>query len=104
MIGRTDRWPRTIEKLPPRDIVERLALAGFSGIWVDRRSFLRADEARLVDGLSDAVGAAPERSNGGRYCFFSLEDVRRRKEAELGPKAYAAARAEVLAGTFGGAR
>ncbi len=100
MLGRTDRWPRTIERLPPGDMVERLALAGFSGIWVDRRSFLRADEARLVEGLSEAVGARPELSSGQRYCFFSLEHVRRRKEAELGSKAYAAAQAEVLAGTF----
>jgi hypothetical protein len=104
MIGRTDRWPRTIEKLPPKDIVERLALAGFSGIWVDRRSFLAADERRLVAGLSEAVGGRPELSTGQRYCFFSLEEARRRKEAELGPTAYAAARAEVLAGTFPGGR
>ncbi len=104
MLGRTDRWPRTIERLPPGDMVERLALAGFSGIWVDRRSFLRTDGARLVEGLSEAVGARPELSNGQRYCFFSLEEVQRRKEAELGPEAYAAARAEVLAGTFAGAR
>jgi hypothetical protein len=100
MIGRTDRWPRTIEKLPPRDIVERLALAGFSGIWLDRRSYLRADEERLVRGLSAAVGAPPEVSDGRRYCFFPLADVRRRKQAELGDEAYAAAQAEVLAGTF----
>jgi phosphoglycerol transferase len=104
MLGRTDRWPRTIEKLPPREMVERLALAGFSGIWVDRRSFPRADEARLVDGLSEAVGAGPELSTGRRYCFFSIEEVRRRREAELGPAAYGAAQAEVLAGTFGSAR
>ena len=104
MLGRTDRWPRSIEKLPPREMVERLALAGFSGIWVDRRAFLRMDEARLVGGLTEAVGARPELSEGQRYCFFSIEEVRRRKEAELGPKAYAAARAEVLAGTFASAR
>jgi len=97
MIGRTDRWPRTIEKLPPGDTVHRLALAGFSGIWVDRRSFLRADEARLAEGLSEAVGARPEVSRGGRYCFFPLDAVRRRIEATLGPQAYAAARAEALA-------
>ncbi len=104
MLGRTDRWPRSIEKLPPREMVERLALAGFSGIWVDRRAFPRTDEARLVDGLSEAVGARPELSKGRRYCFFSIDGVRRRQEAELGPKAYAAAQADVLAGTFAGAR
>jgi hypothetical protein len=104
MLGRTDRWPRTIEKLPPKEMVDRLALAGFSGIWVDRLSFSTTDAARLVDGLSQAVGARPELSRGRRYCFFSIDGRRRRKEAELGPKAYAAARAEVLAAPFESAR
>jgi phosphoglycerol transferase len=104
MIGRTDRWPRTIEKLPPKEMVDRLALAGFSGIWVDRRSFLGTDEARLVEGLSEAAGVRPERSRGGRYCFFSLEDARHRKEAELGPQGYASAQDEVLARASAGAR
>jgi phosphoglycerol transferase len=104
MLGRTDRWARTIATLPPGEMVERLALAGFSGIWVDRRAFLRADEARLVSGLSEAVGARPELSRGERYCFFSIEELRLRREAELGSEAYAAAQAQVLAGAFANAR
>jgi hypothetical protein len=104
MLGRTDRWPRTIEKLRPEEMVGRLALAGFSGIWVDRLSFPRTDAARLVDGLSRAAGTRPELSRGRRYCFLSIEELRRRKEAELGPKAYAAARAEILAAPFESAR
>jgi phosphoglycerol transferase len=104
MLGRTDRWARTIQKLPPKAIVERLSLAGFSGIWVDRRAFPRADEARLLSGLTEAVGARPELSNRERYCFFPIEEARRRKQAELGPEAYAAAQARVLAGTFEGDR
>jgi len=96
MLGRTDRWHRSIEKLPPKEMLERLALAGFSGIWVDRRAFPQPDEARLEDGLAEAVGARPEVSTGQRYGFFSIEAVRRRREAELGPEAYAAAQAEAL--------
>ncbi|HSD27357.1 MAG TPA: hypothetical protein VLL75_08630 [Vicinamibacteria bacterium] len=104
LLGRTDPWHRSIEKLPPREMVERLALAGFSGIWVDRRAYPRTDEARLLDGLSGAVGAPPELSKGQRYGFFSIDGVRRRLEAELGPEAYGAAQADVLAGRFTGAR
>jgi phosphoglycerol transferase len=96
MLGRTDRWHRTIEKLPPEEMVERLALAGFSGIWLDRRAYSPPDEARLEGGLAEAASARPELSTGGRYGFFSIEALRRRREAELGPKAYAAAQAEVL--------
>jgi hypothetical protein len=77
-------------------MVESLALAGFSGIWVDRRAFPRPDETRLEDGLAEAVGARPELSTGKRYGFFSIEAVRRRREAALGPEAFAAAQAEVL--------
>jgi phosphoglycerol transferase len=104
MLGRTDRWHRTIEKLPPKEMLERLALAGFSGIWVDRRAFPQPDEARLEDGLAEAVSARPELSTGKRYCFFSIEALRNRREVELGPEAYAAARAEVLRGAPAGAR
>ena len=100
MLGRTDRWPRAIEKLPPGEMAERLALAGFSGIWLDRRAFPKPEEARIEEGLAEAAGARPELSTGQRYCFFPIDGVRRRLEAELGPKAYAAAQADVLAGTF----
>jgi phosphoglycerol transferase len=96
MLGRTDRWHRTIERLPPEEMVERLALAGFSGIWLDRSAFSPPDVARLEDGLAEAAAYRPELSTGGRYAFFSIEAVRRRREAALGPKAYAAAREEVL--------
>ena len=96
MLGRTDRWHRTIEKLPPREMVERLALAGFSGIWLDRSAFPQPDEARLEDGLAEATSAPPELSTGKRYVFFPIEAVRRRLEAELGRNAYAAAQADAL--------
>jgi phosphoglycerol transferase len=104
MLGRTDRWPRSIEKLPPKEMVERLALAGFSGIWLDRRAFPQPEAVRLEDGLAEAVSARPELSTGKRYCFFSIEALRNRREVELGPEAYAAARAEVLRGALAGAR
>lgn len=96
MLGRTDRWPRTIEKLPPGPMVERLALAGFAGIWLDRLALSRADAARLEQGLAEATGAQPERSTGRRYCFFPVDGVGRRLAERLGPAAFAAARSEAL--------
>jgi phosphoglycerol transferase len=84
MRGRTDGWHRSIEKLPPKEMAERLARAGFSGIWLDRRGFPEPEAARLEEGLEDAVSARPEISTGGRYCFFSIEAVRSRGETATG--------------------
>jgi phosphoglycerol transferase len=98
MLGRTDRWHRSTERLPAMEMVERLALAGFSGIWIDRRAFSKVEAARLEADLTEAVAAPPEVSTRDRYCFISIEALRSRREAELGKDAYAAARAEVLGG------
>lgn len=98
MLGRTDEWHRAVERLPPRAMVHRLALAGFSGIWVDRLAFPRSRHRRagLETRLTEVAAARPEVSTRQRYYFVSIEGVRRRLEAELGPEAYAAAQAEVL--------
>ena len=99
MLGRTDGWFREIERLNPRAMLRRLALAGFDGIWVDRRGYASPGEGHwtvLEARLAELASSTPEVSLCGRYSFVSIEDLRHRLQTELGPTAYAERQAALL--------
>jgi hypothetical protein len=63
--------------------VPRLALVGFSGIWLDRFGYGdRADETEA--GLAEATGVAPVSSADGRRAFFAFPDLGGKLVRELG--------------------
>jgi hypothetical protein len=100
MLGRTDRWHREMERLVSRGRVRRLALAGFSGVWIDRHGYARPSGpqwAEIEARLAGLAGSTPEVSLGGRYSFVSIEAFRQRLERELGPEGYARRQAEIRA-------
>jgi hypothetical protein len=105
MVGRNGNWPAEIQNLSPRALVRALALAGFSGVWIDRFGYRppvdgersvaplgRSPEAMIVR----STGERPETSLDGRYVFVSLETVRRRLASELGAEGWARERELVL--------
>jgi hypothetical protein len=100
ILGRDHDWQRAAAILPPAELVRTLALAGFSGIWIDREGYLgdkRPRHEELESALSAAAGSAVGSSLPGRYAFVSIEGYRRRLESELGPEGASRARRAALA-------
>lgn len=97
-VGRHGNWQAEIQHLGPRALVRTLAVAGFSGVWIDRFGYEPAagrqrDAAPLHSSPEAAIirsaGERPETSLDGRYVFVSLEAVRRRLASQLGSEGWA---------------
>jgi hypothetical protein len=107
LIGRNANWQAEVQRLPPVELVRTLALAGFSGVWIDRFGYYPEgpappDGRRIGAGpnpetaIARVAGEAPERSLDGRYVFVSLESVHHRLLSDLGPGGYENARQGVF--------
>jgi phosphoglycerol transferase len=75
MRGRdVDLWQRRVAALPPQEMAQTLALAGFSGIYVNRAGY--ADNAaQLENQLESVLQTEPLVSPNHRLMFFSLANV-----------------------------
>lgn len=80
--GRNGDWAREIAFLPPHELVPRLALAGFAGIWLDRFGY-DGRALRLVSRLAEAAGTSPIESESGRFVLVSLVEFQHRLEMEM---------------------
>jgi len=96
--GRGNEWQLSVAKLPPVAMARRLTLAGFSGIWIDRRGYGPRDlsSEALEKALVETSRSPLWTSSTGRYAFLVLNDLRRRLEAGFDPERYREARAEAL--------
>jgi 2-keto-3-deoxy-L-rhamnonate aldolase RhmA len=63
--------------LPAPEMVQRLAEAGFAGIYLDRRLY-PDNGASLEQQLSTILGAPPMASVRSQLSFFSLDDYKAR--------------------------
>ncbi len=100
LIGRHYDWGRAVDALPAAEKVRTLALAGFSGLWIDRWGYTgreRPPYQQVEATLGAIVGEQFVASRRGRYSFVSLVAYRERVEAELGEERLARARRELLA-------
>ena len=100
LIGRNHDWGRAVDALPAAEKLRTLALAGFSGLWIDRWGYTgreRPPYQQAEAALAPIVGEPFVASARGRYSFVSLLSYRQRLEAELGSERLARARREVLA-------
>jgi phosphoglycerol transferase len=100
MGGRNGNWQAEVQNLGPRALVRTLALAGFSGIWIDRFGYEPPPGHDPADaplrpspeaGVVRAAGEEAVTSEDGRHAFVPLESARRRLVAELGPEGFASA-------------
>ena len=72
MKGReVSRWQADLATRPLPDALERLALAGFSGVYLDRAGFADSGAAREAE-LSRLLGVQPLVSQSGRQTFFDM--------------------------------
>jgi phosphoglycerol transferase len=75
MNERSDLWVRSTQEQPPSEMVRRLAGAGFSGIYLDRK-LLAANGPAMEAELSRILGEQPLISQESQLSFFSLESYR----------------------------
>jgi hypothetical protein len=94
ILGRDGDWQAAVARLPPPLLARRVALAGFSAIWIDRWGFTTAPRPawqQLEAALGVASGTAAVASPQGRYSLLDLEPLRARLRTQLGATAYEAA-------------
>jgi len=73
-----DRRLKQIAALPVDAMCETLALAGFSGVYIDRNGYDDDSFAALESQLRDALQIAPVVSENGRLIFYNLTDYNSR--------------------------
>lgn len=67
----TSRWQMATSSLPPDQLVETLSVAGFSGIYIDRKGY--ADQAAELEGkLKELLKLEPLVSPNKQMSFFDL--------------------------------
>jgi phosphoglycerol transferase len=96
MIGREASYRlEALARLPLEDMAEALALAGYAGVWVDRRGY--ADGGAVVEaGLACETGQPPLVSDNGRLSFFPLGGYAERLQRRDSPEGSQARREELL--------
>jgi phosphoglycerol transferase len=72
-----DLAQRRLASLPPAELAEALAVAGFSGIYVDRFGY-EDNGTALESELANLLQSAPSASPNGRLAFFNLNDYANR--------------------------
>lgn len=99
VIGRTHEWQAVVGAQPPREMLPLLAIAGFSGVWVDRFGYPDGQGPQfdaIENELAEVSGETPLVSSLGRYSFVSIERYRHRLERELGAEWLERRRLELL--------
>jgi phosphoglycerol transferase len=67
-----DLWQVAMTILAPADLVARLKLEGFSGIYLNRHGYYEEGTATMEKALIQALGIKPLESPNRRLCFFPL--------------------------------
>ncbi|HEY2155852.1 MAG TPA: hypothetical protein VGH33_09495, partial [Isosphaeraceae bacterium] len=90
-----DAWQKAASDQPAPAMLRSLALAGFSGVYVDRAGF--DDRGLTVEaGLVREAGAAPIESVDHRLAFYDLRPFATALRDRLGPEGWAEARSVSL--------
>lgn len=66
-----DSWQRFIALRPVSEVLERITLAGFQGLFIDRYGY-EDHGVRLENEIRDILGSQPIETPNQRYAFYSL--------------------------------
>ena len=72
-----DTWLREIAMMPAQSMVEALAWAGFSGVYIDRFGY-KDEGAKIESEISSALSTPPILSPSTRQAFFDLTAYQQR--------------------------
>ena len=75
---RSDLWQRSVQALPPQQMVQELVAAGFSGVYLDRK-ILPGNGTALEQELIAIVGEQPLVSPQAQLSFFDLKGYKARQ-------------------------
>jgi phosphoglycerol transferase len=90
-----DAWQKAAVDQPIPAMLRSLALAGFSGVYVDRAGF--DDRGLAIEaGLVREAGASPIESGDHRLAFYDLRPFATALRDRLGPEGWAEARSACL--------
>ncbi len=91
-----DQWQREVAILPPEEMLRRLVLRGFDGLFLNRRGYDPAEAGQLLAGVAKVLGPDAPRLDhpDGQQVVFDLRPFRDRLRQELGDRFDALAAAE----------
>ena len=76
-----DNWQKSIAVLPLNELVNTVAAAGFSGIYIDR-GHLPDSGAKFESEISSLIKSEPIVSRNQRLTFFNLSEYRKNLNAD----------------------
>ncbi|MGA2742539.1 MAG: hypothetical protein ABSG65_34510 [Bryobacteraceae bacterium] len=89
-----DAWQARLGPLPIEDLLETVAVAGFSGIYIDRNGY--ADRGAVIGAGLSAYGLARIESLNARFWLYDIQPYAARMQARLTPENRARLREAVL--------
>ncbi len=85
MRGReADQWQREVGTLPAAAMLDRLAVYGFAGLFIDRRGYTPAAADALISAVTQEAGPPLGTHPDGQQLLFDLRPFTERRRAELG--------------------
>jgi phosphoglycerol transferase len=90
-----DLWQRHLLEAPQERLAENLALAGFSGIFIDRNGYPDG-AAQLQAQFQATIRSSPLVSAGRRLLFFDLQKYRSELRGSMSPEEWARRRDAIL--------
>ncbi len=90
-----DRWQADLASRPLADVLERLAVAGFGGVYLDRAGYADLGAATEAE-LSRLLGVRPLVSRCGRQTFFDMTAYARQVRGRFTEEEWEAKKEAVL--------
>ena len=90
-----DLWQRRVAAFPPDQMLQTLAAAGFSGVWLDRFGLDDGDD-KIETTLQTMLRTSPVASSDGRFLFFDMRPFAAALRASAGDARWAAAKTAAL--------
>ena len=84
---KTDLWNREISSYPIEEMLEKISIAGFNGVYLDRRAYLEKEHQELENNITKVTGVLPHISDNGKLVFFDLRNYNK-SIVEKYPKEY----------------
>ncbi len=69
---KSDTWNKMISELDTKTMVKALSIAGFEGIYIDRRAYTDTSYHELDKAITEVLNVSPIISDNGNLVFFNM--------------------------------